>query len=91
MALEPGDVIQLGDRTGQFYHSLLVTGFSGQEILVATHSSVSYTHLLVVLVCQFKTIATDKDFIHLTPDAVGVQDCAIQIKDLNHFLTPMYD
>lgn len=38
MALEPGDVIQLGDRTGQFYHSLLVTGFSGQEILVATHS-----------------------------------------------------
>ncbi len=33
----PGDVIQLGDRGGDFYHSLLVTGTT-PEILVAAHT-----------------------------------------------------
>ena len=36
--IEPGDVVQLGDSEGDFYHSLLVTGKSGSNILVATHS-----------------------------------------------------
>lgn len=35
--IAPGDVIQLGDETGDFYHSLLVTD-AHQEILVAAHS-----------------------------------------------------
>ena len=37
-ALELGDVIQLGDGTGRFYHSLLVTGFSRGTPLITTHT-----------------------------------------------------
>ena len=33
-----GDVIQLADSAGDFYHTLLVTGFSGDTPLVAAHS-----------------------------------------------------
>ena len=36
--LEPGDVIQLGDGTGRFYHSLLVTGFARGTPLISTHT-----------------------------------------------------
>lgn len=36
--LQVGDVIQLADSTGDFYHTLLVSGFSGGEPLVAAHS-----------------------------------------------------
>ncbi|MCI5676227.1 MAG: amidase domain-containing protein [Clostridia bacterium] len=37
--LRPGDVIQLSDEAGQFYHTLLVTGFEGGTPLVAAHSN----------------------------------------------------
>ena len=37
-SLELGDVIQLGDENGRFYHSLLVTGFEQNDYLVSTHS-----------------------------------------------------
>ncbi len=33
-----GDVIQLGDASGRFYHSLLVVGFTSRSYLVAAHS-----------------------------------------------------
>ena len=36
--LEIGDIVQLGRETGDFYHSPVVVGFSGQNILVAAHS-----------------------------------------------------
>lgn len=36
--LEVGDVIQLADSTGDFYHTLLVTGFRGDTPLVSAHS-----------------------------------------------------
>ena len=36
--LQVGDVIQLGDDTGDFYHTLFVTGFTGNTYLVAAHS-----------------------------------------------------
>lgn len=36
--LELGDFIQLGRRGGQFYHSLVVTGFSKTGYLVSAHS-----------------------------------------------------
>lgn len=38
-AVELGDVIQLADSEGDFYHTLIVTGFSGQEILVCAHTN----------------------------------------------------
>ena len=36
--LQMGDVIQLGDETGDFYHTLMVTGFSAEGYLVSAHS-----------------------------------------------------
>ncbi len=36
--IEVGDVIQLADSTGDFYHTLLVTGFMGDTPLVSAHS-----------------------------------------------------
>ncbi len=36
--LEIGDIVQLGRETGDFYHSPVVVGFDGNEILVAAHS-----------------------------------------------------
>lgn len=36
--LSPGDVIQLADASGDFYHSLIVSAINGAEILVCSHS-----------------------------------------------------
>lgn len=36
--LEFGDVIQLGDASGDFYHTLMVVGRQGEDYLVAAHS-----------------------------------------------------
>ncbi len=36
--IRPGDVIQLADETGDYYHSLLVSSVSGGQILVCSHS-----------------------------------------------------
>ena len=35
---EIGDVIQLANETGDFYHTLMITGFDGNEILVSAQS-----------------------------------------------------
>ena len=37
-ALEPGDVVQLQNSRGDFYHTLLVSGFDGETPLVAAHT-----------------------------------------------------
>jgi len=37
--LEIGDVIQLGNAAGMYYHTLIVTGFSQDGYLVAAHSN----------------------------------------------------
>lgn len=34
----PGDVIQYANRTGDWYHTVMVTGFDGGEILVSAQS-----------------------------------------------------
>jgi hypothetical protein len=40
--IEPGDVVQLGRASGEYYHTLLVTGRSAGDILVAAHSNDAY-------------------------------------------------
>lgn len=35
---EEGDVIQLANEMGDFYHTLIITGFDGEEILVSAQS-----------------------------------------------------
>lgn len=37
-ALLPGDLVQLGDSEGRFYHTPVVLSVSGGEILVAAHT-----------------------------------------------------
>lgn len=37
--VELGDVIQLADETGDYYHTLIITGFDGEDILVSAHSN----------------------------------------------------
>ncbi len=44
--LSIGDVIQLSRADGQFYHSLLVTGYEGGQYLVAAHSEDSFNRPL---------------------------------------------
>lgn len=36
--LEAGDVVQLANRAGDFYHTLIISGFDGDGILVCAHS-----------------------------------------------------
>ena len=44
--LEVGDVVQLGRATGDFYHTPVVVGFSGNEPLVAAHSYDAFNRTL---------------------------------------------
>lgn len=45
-AVELGDVIQLADETGDYYHTLIVTGFDGEEILISAHTNDSLDRAL---------------------------------------------
>ena len=38
-AVMPGDVIQYANRAGDWYHTVIVTGFDGEEILVSAQSN----------------------------------------------------
>ena len=37
--VEIGDVVQLSNDRGEFYHTLMVTGFEGDDILVSAHTN----------------------------------------------------
>lgn len=40
--IQKGDIVQLGRETGDFYHSPVVVGFAGSNILVAAHTYDAY-------------------------------------------------
>jgi hypothetical protein len=40
--IQPGDILQLGDGTGRFYHSPVIVGTTPEEIYVAAHSYDTY-------------------------------------------------
>ncbi len=40
--LRGGDIVQLADATGDFYHTLIITGFDGQIPLVCAHNDDAY-------------------------------------------------
>ena len=44
--IEVGDVVQLGDMAGDYYHTLLITELRGDEILVSAHSNDVYNRPL---------------------------------------------
>ena len=37
--IEAGDVVQLANSQGEFYHTLMISGFDGNEILVCGHTN----------------------------------------------------
>jgi len=37
--IEIGDVIQLANESGQYYHSLIISGFTDDDILICAHSN----------------------------------------------------
>lgn len=40
--IQVGDILQLGDDTGRFYHTPVIMGFTPQDILVAAHTFDAY-------------------------------------------------
>lgn len=44
--IEIGDIVQLGDMNGNYYHTPIICGFDGEEILVAAHTYDSYNRPL---------------------------------------------
>ena len=51
--LELGDVIQLGKNEGGFYHTLLVVGFDGEDVLVAAQTDDAYARPLSTYTYDF--------------------------------------
>ena len=45
-AVEPGDVVQLANASGDYYHTLLVSSVRNGEIYVAAHSNDAYNRAL---------------------------------------------
>ncbi len=64
-----GDVVQLADGEGDFYHTLLVTELRGGEILVAAHSDDALDRRLSSYVN-----AASRRFIHIEAVRVEVAD-----------------
>ena len=58
--VEPGDVVQLANSRGDFYHTLLVSAIRNGEILVAAHSNDAFNRPLSAY-----TGATSARFLHI--------------------------
>ena len=69
-----GDVVQLRNSDGQFYHTLLITGIDGEEILVSAHSNDALDRPL-----SSYTAAVDARFIRIIgvirSDGEATYDC----------------
>lgn len=68
MGVYEGDVVQLADETGDFYHTLIITGFSEGQTLVSAHtndaldrplSSYNYTSLRYIHIEGVRIEITD--------------------------------
>jgi hypothetical protein len=68
--LELGDVVQLGREDGSYYHTLLVTGRRGEELLVAAHTNDALDRPL----SSYR--AARKRFLHIRGVAFAVGDGA---------------
>ena len=67
--IQPGDVVQLADREGDFYHTLIVTEIRGGEILVSAHSDDALDRRLSTYVN-----AASQRFIHIEGVRVEVEE-----------------
>ena len=69
----PGDVVQLANSEGDYYHTLLVTGKTPEGLLVSAHSNDTYNRPLSAYTAPIKR------FLHIRGVAFEVreaqQDC----------------
>ena len=76
--MELGDVIQLGKNEGGFYHTLLVVGFDGEDILVAAQTDDAYARPLSTYTYDYaRYIKIQGVRINVTP----VEDCYQSVLD----------
>lgn len=68
-AAELGDVIQYANASGDWYHTVMITGFDGDEILVSAQSNDALDRPL-----SSYTNAVGKRFLHLEGVRIDVND-----------------
>ena len=66
---EPGDVIQYANRAGDWYHTVMISGFDGDEILVCAQSDNALDRPL-----SSYTNAVEKRFLHIEGVRFEVND-----------------
>ena len=67
--VEMGDVVQLANRMGDWYHTLIVSGFDGGEILVCAQSNDARDRPL-----SSYTAAASKRFLHIEGVRIDIDD-----------------
>ena len=67
--LELGDVIQLGREAEGYYHTLLVVGFDGEDILVAAQTDNAYARPLSTYTYDFSRFLKILGIRFETPDS----------------------
>lgn len=67
--LELGDVIQLGREADGYYHTLLVVGFDGEDILVAAQTDNAYARPLSTYTYDFSRFLKILGIRFETPDS----------------------
>lgn len=68
-AVALGDVIQLANRVGDWYHTVIVSGFEGEEILVCAQSNDALDRPLSTY-----TAAAEKRFLHIEGVRMEIDD-----------------
>ena len=67
--VEIGDAVQLANRTGDWYHTLIVSGFDGEEILVCAQSDDALDRPL-----SSYTNAAERRFLHIEGVRIEIDD-----------------
>ena len=67
--VELGDAVQLANRTGDWYHTLIVSGFDGDEILVCAQSDDALDRPL-----SSYTNAAERRFLHMEGVRMEIDD-----------------
>jgi hypothetical protein len=84
--IETGDVIQLGNRTDGFYHTLLVVGFEGEDPLVAAQTDDAYARPLSTYTYDFSRFIK---ILGVRLDIAVTDDCFDSVLNGIAIVTPM--
>ncbi len=84
--IETGDVIQLGNKTDGFYHTLLVVGFEGEDPLVAAQTDDAYARPLSTYTYDFSRFIK---ILGVRVDIAVTDDCFDSVLNGIAIVTPM--